>query len=69
MHECPDCGQACDCDGEDLWNDAAARECTHGCEEGDDEGNPGAEHYLTEYAEQVYREVYGAPSPEERANG
>jgi hypothetical protein len=19
MHECPDCGQACDCDGEDTW--------------------------------------------------
>ena len=21
MHECPECGQACDCDGEDLWHD------------------------------------------------
>jgi hypothetical protein len=19
MHECPECGQACDCDGEDTW--------------------------------------------------
>lgn len=19
MHECPDCGYACDCDGEDTW--------------------------------------------------
>lgn len=19
MHECPDCGFACDCDGEDTW--------------------------------------------------
>jgi hypothetical protein len=19
MHECPDCGSACDCDGEDTW--------------------------------------------------
>ena len=22
MHECPDCGQACDCDGDDLWRSA-----------------------------------------------
>lgn len=36
MHECPACGQACDCDGEDVWNDAAAEECTHACEEEDD---------------------------------
>ena len=21
MHECPDCGQDCDCDGEDTWWD------------------------------------------------
>lgn len=20
MHECPDCGMVCDCDGEDTWN-------------------------------------------------
>lgn len=19
MHECPECGQVCDCDGEDTW--------------------------------------------------
>ena len=19
MHECPECGKACDCDGEDTW--------------------------------------------------
>jgi hypothetical protein len=39
MHECPDCGQVCDCDGEDIWNDAAANECEHGCDEqeGDDD--------------------------------
>lgn len=35
MHECPSCGQACDCDGEDVWNDYAARDCTHDCEEDD----------------------------------
>lgn len=22
MHECPDCGQACACDIEDMWQDA-----------------------------------------------
>lgn len=33
MHECPECGMACDCDGEDLWNDAAAKNCTHECED------------------------------------
>ena len=21
MHECPNCGQVCDCDGEDTWFD------------------------------------------------
>ena len=35
MHECPDCGQACDCDGEDTWFDwdsdeALNCECDHG---------------------------------------
>ena len=28
-HDCPDCGQACYCDGEDTWNDAAAYYCGH----------------------------------------
>jgi hypothetical protein len=28
MHECPDCGQACDCDGEDIWWDNYD-ECEH----------------------------------------
>lgn len=37
MHECPDCGQVCDCDGEDVWNDAAAWDCRHNCEEDDDD--------------------------------
>ncbi|MCU0502519.1 MAG: hypothetical protein MUC51_12295 [Anaerolineae bacterium] len=37
MHDCPHCGQACDCDGEDTWNDAAQMGCDHRCEEEDDE--------------------------------
>lgn len=37
MHECPHCGQACACDGEDVWNDAAAYGCEHECAEYDDD--------------------------------
>ncbi len=33
MHECPECGMVCDCDGEDVWNDAAAETCEHECED------------------------------------
>jgi hypothetical protein len=37
MHSCPDCGQACCCDMEDVWNDAASDECEHECEERDED--------------------------------
>lgn len=30
MHDCIECEGACDCDGEDTWNDAATEEC-EGC--------------------------------------
>jgi len=36
MHECPECGQACDCDGEDTWFDwpsPAVEECVHDCDD------------------------------------
>ncbi len=39
MHECPNCGQACDCDGEDTWYEFDSPEalvCLHECEECDD---------------------------------
>lgn len=26
MHECPECGQACDCDGDDTFMNSAPRE-------------------------------------------
>ncbi len=29
MHECPECGTYCHCDGEDHHNDAASEECLH----------------------------------------
>ena len=32
MHECPRCGQACDCIGDDLWNDLEAEFCECECE-------------------------------------
>jgi hypothetical protein len=32
MHECPDCGMACDCYGDDLWDKSAFIDCTHKCE-------------------------------------
>jgi len=28
VHECPDCGEACDCDGEDHWQSSPA-DCLH----------------------------------------
>jgi hypothetical protein len=34
MHECPDCGQACDCVGDDVWDDSEAQRCTCECDEG-----------------------------------
>lgn len=37
MHECPNCGLACDCIGDDTWNDAEAEFCTHDCEDLDDD--------------------------------
>ena len=35
MHECPRCGQACDCIGDDLWNVAEAEFCECDCEDED----------------------------------
>lgn len=41
MHDCPECGLACDCDGEDLWHDTEPEGgCAHVCEDlhGEDPG-------------------------------
>lgn len=32
VHDCWSCGQACDCDSEDIWLDDF-EECEHECEE------------------------------------
>ncbi len=37
MHECWECGQACDCDIEDTWHDEAPHDCTHVCDDDDDD--------------------------------
>jgi hypothetical protein len=37
MHECPNCGQACDCIGDDTWDDTEAAQCEHDCEESEDD--------------------------------
>lgn len=36
MHECPNCGMACDCDVDDLWNGDFEGVCHCDCEDEDD---------------------------------
>lgn len=45
MHECPDCGQACCCDGEDTWFENNL-DCTHCSEEIEDDEEGGDEDRL-----------------------
>lgn len=41
MHECPECGQACDCDGDDTWIGWPANiDCSHECENDDYDYDP-----------------------------
>ncbi len=38
MHECPNCGMICDCDGDDLFSETPPIDCQCDCEdEFDDE--------------------------------
>lgn len=37
MHECPECGQACDCCGDDTWDNSEAACCEHECDDEYDE--------------------------------
>lgn len=60
MHECPDCGQACDCDGEDTWFDECPDNCECDCwladESEDDEMNRpnfNLDEYMTKANENV----------------
>jgi hypothetical protein len=36
MHDCPECGMACDCDGEDTWLNAPP-DCQCDCRDFDDD--------------------------------
>ena len=60
MHECPDCGQACDCDGEDTWFNECPDNCECDCwladESEDDEMNRpnfNLDEYMTKANENV----------------
>ena len=33
MHDCSNCGQVCDCDGEDFFYDNPPPDCSHECDE------------------------------------
>jgi len=35
MHDCLDCGMACDCDCDDTWFDEAPDDCSHQCDDED----------------------------------
>ena len=37
MHSCPDCGQACYCDGEDVELESAEENCCHNCDPEEDD--------------------------------
>jgi hypothetical protein len=43
MHECPNCGQACDCIGDDTWMDSESLYCQHDCEDDVDYLDEGGE--------------------------
>jgi hypothetical protein len=43
MHECWECGQACACDGDDLWWDTPPAHCACPCWE-----EEGADAYLSD---------------------
>ena len=49
MHECPNCGQACDCIGDDTWDDSEAEFCEHECEDDCDEDDYDYDHDGPEY--------------------
>jgi len=36
MHDCPECGGTCDCDGEDHFQEAP-EDCSHECPEVEDD--------------------------------
>lgn len=56
MHDCPECGQACDCDSEDTWIDSPDW-CEHDCEpEDEDDGGYGA--WKDDHEDSTYTQEY-----------
>jgi hypothetical protein len=53
MHECPECGQACDCDQDDVWMDdlQTMLHCSHECEQFDDDDDSGYQDFLDDREE------------------
>ena len=53
MHECPECGQACDCDQEDVWMDdlQTMLHCSYECEQFDDDDDSGYQDFLDDSEE------------------
>ena len=36
MHECPFCGEVCDCDMDDTWGLPVPKDCPHVCKDDND---------------------------------
>jgi hypothetical protein len=43
MHECPFCGDVCDCDCDDTWGLPVPDDCPHVCNDTDDDYDPSYE--------------------------
>lgn len=37
MHECPYCGEVCDCDMDDTWDLPIPNDCPHVCKDDEDD--------------------------------
>lgn len=59
MHECPNCGQACDCIGDDTWDDTEAEECQCECEWLEDNEDGWDDDNEDEYDASDWRELGG----------
>jgi hypothetical protein len=62
MHMCPRCEYTCDCDGCDLWNDAAAQHCQCDCDcedAWDDPAEQDRRYYQDNGGAELFAELYG----------
>jgi hypothetical protein len=74
MHECPLCGEVCDCDLDDTWGLPVPAKCPHVCEEDSDEdwyGFEDDESLYCPYCGKDYTDstVIGCPTCDPRARG